>query len=117
MNNLVEEIAAKAASLPLEQQREALAFVEALTQRAAQTNPALPTSPRSFQSIEGIIPRRIERLDEDLAEVRREMWRNFPREEKLTAVREAMNDPLFLADLHETADDFNFADVALMGNG
>lgn len=72
MMNLVEEIAAKAANLPLEQQRAALAFVEALL--------AQPT-PRSFHSIEGIIPRQIERLDEDLAEVRREMWRNFPREE------------------------------------
>lgn len=74
MMNLVGEIAAKAASLPLEQQREALAFVETLLVQKALT-------PRSFQSIEGIIPRQIERLEEDLAEVRREMWRNFPREE------------------------------------
>ena len=74
MMNLVEKIAAKAAGLPLEQQREALAFVETLL---AQREP----TPRSFQSIEGIIPRRIERLEEDLAEERQEMWRNFPREE------------------------------------
>ncbi len=74
MMNLVEEITAKAAGLPLEQQRKALAFVETLL---AQKEP----TPRSFQSIEGIIPRRIERLEEDLAEVRQEMWRNFPREE------------------------------------
>lgn len=79
--NLVEEIAAKAAGLPVEQQREALAFVEGLAQQAAQSESAPPPAPRSFQSIEGIIPRRIERLNEDLAEVRREMWRNFPREE------------------------------------
>ena len=74
MINLVGEIAAKAAGLPLEQQREALAFVETLLVQTAPT-------PHSFQSIEGIIARQIEGLEEDLADVRREMWRNFPREE------------------------------------
>jgi hypothetical protein len=32
--------------------------------------------------MEGIIPRKIENLEEDLSKVRREMWQNFPREEQ-----------------------------------
>ena len=62
MMNLVEEIAAKTASLPLAQQREALAFVEALAQRTAQMDSGSSAVPCSFQSIEGIIPRRKEKM-------------------------------------------------------
>lgn len=87
MMNLVGEIAAKAAGLPLEQQREALAFIETLL---VQKAPA----PLSFQSIEGIIPRQIEGLEEDLAEM-----------------RVAMNDPLFLADMQEMTEDFRYVDA------
>jgi hypothetical protein len=75
--NLVEEIAAKAARLPLTQQRQALAFVEELERQVT----AAPSSRKAFRSIEGLIPRQIERLEEDLAEIRQEMWQNFPREE------------------------------------
>ena len=34
-----------------------------------------------------------------------------PAEDKLTATREAMSDPLFLADLQEVAKDFQHVDV------
>ena len=34
-----------------------------------------------------------------------------PTETKLAAMREAMRDPLFLADLQEVADDFRFVDT------
>lgn len=75
--NLVKEIAAKAALLPLEQQQKALAYIESLV---AEGKAKIEESP-AFQSIFSIIPRRIENLEADLAEVRREMWQNFPREE------------------------------------
>jgi len=75
--NLAEEIAAKAAVLSLTQQRQALAFVEELARQVT----VAPNSRKAFRSIEGLIPRQIERLEEDLAEIRREMWQNFPREE------------------------------------
>jgi hypothetical protein len=75
--NLAEEIAAKAAALPLSQQRQALAFVEELARQVTTA----PNSRTAFRSIEGLIPRQIERLEEDLAEIRREMWQNFPRAE------------------------------------
>ncbi len=34
-----------------------------------------------------------------------------PDADKLAAMREAMNDPLFLADLREVAEDFRFVDA------
>ena len=34
-----------------------------------------------------------------------------PNAQKLTAVREAMSDPLFLADLQEVAEDFKYVDT------
>ncbi len=74
--NLVEEIAAKVTALPVEQQRQALAFVESL----AGHNPN-PAEPEPFQSVRGILHGNLEHLEDDLEEVRSEMWRNFPREE------------------------------------
>ncbi|MEW6208456.1 MAG: hypothetical protein AB1631_08815 [Acidobacteriota bacterium] len=69
---LIEEIIAKASQLPAELQREALAFVESLAARRKQTE---------IRSIKGILSCNLGTLEEDLAEARREMWKNFPREE------------------------------------
>ena len=74
--NLAKEIADKAAVLPTERQREVLALLEAMN---ANTQPESKRKP--FESVRGILKRDMSHLDEDLAEVRREMWQNFPREE------------------------------------
>lgn len=74
---LIKQIMAKAVTLPLEQQEKALSYIESLAAEQTQDEQA----PQAFQSIFGIIPRQIENLEQDLAEVRREMWKNFPREE------------------------------------
>lgn len=74
--NLAKEIADKAVGLPVERQREVLALLEAMN---ANTRPETP--PKPFKSVRGILKRDLSHLDEDLAEVRREMWQNFPREE------------------------------------
>ncbi len=73
--DLLEEIAAKVAQLPVERQREALAFVESLAASEGSTRP------QGFRSVKGILHSSLENLEDDLAEARREMWRNFPREE------------------------------------
>ncbi len=74
--NLVEQIAAKAAALPLEKQREALQIIESLaTQSEAQT-----AQPR--KSLLGLFADRgVDVTSEDIDEVRREIWANFPRED------------------------------------
>lgn len=79
--NLVSEIAAKATVLPFEMQQETLAYIESLINSLKQNTEAAQEAEQPFQSVYGILPRRIEHLEEDLAEVRREMWKNFPREE------------------------------------
>jgi len=74
--DLVETIAAKAAMLPLEQQQKALEYIESLSAQEQDDE----NDPQPFFSVYGIIPRKIENLEQDLAEVRREMWQNFPRD-------------------------------------
>ncbi len=69
---LIEEIIAKASQLPAELQREALAFVESLAARGKQTE---------IRSIKGILSCNLDTLEEDLTQVRREMWKDFPRED------------------------------------
>ncbi len=76
-NNLAEEIAAKAATLPIEKQREALSFVESLT--AHESEAARGTKP--FRSVKGILQGNLDNLEQDIEELRREAWKNFPREE------------------------------------
>lgn len=73
--NLIAEIIEKAARLPVELQREALSYVESLAARVTHEKP------QSFRSVKGILRCNLDTLEEDLAEVRREMWRDFPREE------------------------------------
>jgi hypothetical protein len=75
--SIVQEIADKTAALPLELQHEVLEFVEFKLQRIGQVG----RSKRPFRSVRGILHNKLEHLDEDLAEVRREMWQNFPRED------------------------------------
>ena len=72
---LVERIAAKVAELPVERQREALAFVESLVSTEGSK------TPQGFRSVKGILHSSLETLEKDLADARQEMWRNFPREE------------------------------------
>ncbi len=76
-NNLVEEIAAKAAVLPIEKQREALAFVESLVTRKQEADK------QPFESVKGILKGNYDTLEQDIAEMRREAWKNFPRDVEL----------------------------------
>lgn len=82
--NLVKEIADKAAVLSPERQREALALIEAMN---ANTQPETKRKP--FKSVRGILKREMRHLDEDLADVRREMWQNFPRPGRVTSRRKS----------------------------
>lgn len=77
-SNLVEEIAAKAAALPIEKQREALALIESLS--VGETQSGQPRKP--FRSVLGLLADRgVDVTEDDIAEMRREAWKNFPREE------------------------------------
>lgn len=80
---LVEEIAIKSALLAIEQQRVVLNLVNSMisTNPVAAQEPANAEPPNApFQSVRGILHRKLEHLEKDLAEVRQEMWQNFPRE-------------------------------------
>lgn len=81
--NLVSEISVKASALPLDKQREVLDFVEFMLHKTDLSADRQETENerKPFRSVRGILNRKLEHLDEDLAEVRREMWQNFPREE------------------------------------
>lgn len=62
--------------LPLDKQQEVLDFVEFLEYKA------MPKQPR--QSVKGLwADLNIEIHEEDIAEIRNEMWQNFPREDIL----------------------------------
>lgn len=74
--SLTKEIAMKAAMLPRDLQQEALEFVESLFARQqTETHEKQP-----FESVEGILQGNYSTLEEDTAEMRREAWRNFPRD-------------------------------------
>lgn len=75
MTNIIEEIAVKSASLPFELQHEVLDFVEFIATKKR------PATPPVFHSVRGILKRELPNLENDLTEIRREMWRDFPREE------------------------------------
>lgn len=76
-SSLVEEIAAKAATLPIEKQREALTFIESLTARERESTEG--TKP--FRSVKGTLQGNLDNLEQDIAEMRQEALKNFPREE------------------------------------
>lgn len=85
--SLLEDITQKAASLPIELQREALDFIEFIAQRAkngaaageavadATSSPAPP-----IKSMFGLLAGTTDITLEEIKELRREMWQNFPRE-------------------------------------
>lgn len=78
--NLVEQITATVAALPLEQQREALSLVEALAHRAKVAVP--PPAPRALR-LKGATAGPGPQLTlEDLQEARREMWGEYVEREK-----------------------------------
>jgi hypothetical protein len=73
--DLVEKIAKKASALPLEAQQKALEYVESLEQEGTAGR-------KPFRSVLGIFAdRNVHISEEDIAEMRSEAWRNFPREE------------------------------------
>lgn len=82
--SLVEEIAVKSAVLPLALQQEVLDIVNGMLENRQtgqpRENAELQKMPPFF-SIRGILNRKLKTFEEDLVEVRREMWQNFPRDE------------------------------------
>jgi hypothetical protein len=73
--DLVEKIAKMASNLPVEAQRKALEYVESLEREVTSEK-------KPFRSVLGILAdRNVHVSEEDIAEMRREAWRNFPREE------------------------------------
>ncbi len=76
MTNIVEEITAKSASLPSDLQYEVLDFVDFVAGKGRR----IKTAGTPFQSVRGIMERDLSGLEKDLAEVRNEMWGNFPGE-------------------------------------
>jgi len=78
--NLVEQITAKVAALPLEQQREALALIESLAQRASVA--AVSPSPRALR-LKGVTAGPGPKLTSaDLREARQEMWGEYVESDK-----------------------------------
>ncbi|MEJ7709114.1 MAG: hypothetical protein WKF84_04470 [Pyrinomonadaceae bacterium] len=76
--NLTREIAAKAALLPPERQREALALIEQL----ARAGIASPSLPRSERKLKGATAQGQSVSSEEIREARREMWGEYVREDE-----------------------------------
>ena len=77
----MKEIVAKVATLPLEKQRELLDFAEFLASQQESSSAETEGAKKPpFQSVRGMLNNKLGHLDEDLAEIRREMWRKFPRD-------------------------------------
>ena len=75
-SSLIEKITAKAAALSADQQQAALKYIESLEREAAKR------APHQHESLMGVFAHmKLNVTAEDIEEVRREMWRNFPREE------------------------------------
>ena len=77
--NLAKEIAAKAATLPPERQREALALIEQLAARADVTSPPVP---RSGRKLKGATAQGQSISSEEIHEARREIWGEYMREDE-----------------------------------
>lgn len=77
--NLANEIAVKLAALPLEAQREVLEFVEFKLRRAHEALAAAGKRP-PFRSVRGILLGEYRDLERHIAEMRREAWKDFPRD-------------------------------------
>lgn len=68
-----EKVIEKLRELPPERQKEVLAFVDSLNDKSR--------TPKKLRSLEGLLEDfHIEITEEDIAEARREMWGNFPRD-------------------------------------
>lgn len=71
--NIEQQIADKLRELSPEKQKEVLAFVDSLKRESG--------SPKKLRSLEGLwADLEIDITEEDIAEARREMWGNFPRD-------------------------------------
>ena len=71
---LVEKIAKKASSLPVDAQRKALEYVELLEREEVSEK-------KPFRSVKGVLKADLSNLERDITEIRRESLSNFPREE------------------------------------
>jgi hypothetical protein len=74
-----EAILEKVRKLPPEKQREVLDFTGFLEARSAHVDPSEPRPPR--KNLRGLWADLNIVSEKDIAEVRREMWQNFPRED------------------------------------
>jgi len=72
--DIEKKIAEKASALPLEAQQKALAYVESLEREEMSER-------KPFRSVKGVLQADLSNLEEDIAEIRGDIWRNFPREE------------------------------------
>jgi len=71
--SIADDVLGKLRNLPPEKQKEVLEFVEALEAGGAPKPP--------YRSLEGLWAKYdVNITEEDIAEMRREMWSNFPRE-------------------------------------
>ena len=71
-----EMVLEKLRGLPAEKQKEVLEFVESLKPDGSTKKP--------LRSLEGLLEDlNVDITEEDIAEARREMWGNFPRDMKL----------------------------------
>jgi hypothetical protein len=78
-SSLIEQITGKVAALPLAQQREALALIETLENRARASEPS--ATPRSHR-LKGVTAGPGPKLTlETLWEARKEMWAEFEEDE------------------------------------
>jgi hypothetical protein len=73
-SNLVEKIAEKASHLPVEAQKKALEYVESLEREVTSEK-------KPFRSVKGVLQADLSHLEKDIAEMRRDSLRNFPRED------------------------------------
>jgi hypothetical protein len=74
--NLEQSLLEKVRQLPIEKQLELLDFAEFLSQKSVQERPL-----RSIKGLWSDLPINI--TEEDIKELRKEMWVNFPREDLL----------------------------------
>jgi len=71
--NIEQQIAERLRELSQEKQKEVLAFVDSLKRESG--------SPKKLRSLEGLwADLEIHITEDDIAEARREMWGNFPRD-------------------------------------
>lgn len=73
-SNIVEKIAEKASNLSVEAQLKALEYVESLEREAGLEK-------KPFRNVKGVLQTDLSNLEQNIAEMRREVWSNFPREE------------------------------------